>query len=228
VLLIVHARYYLGDWPAPLKEVRTLQAAGFGLRSAEVIIACDRMWPLWDSDGMALNEREFFDANMTLERLTKYPPKSSQAADLRKPWKAFVPCCTGNTKMVMRYPGDHGVTLFRMLSPLDIFSLNGWGVTMFRQHESLSRTTQTPLSVGAKHPGHLKRSTFGHMAGNMWSAFHYVPVVMATFGAVDWAGCDPSLVDLGDEDEKADNDSDGDPSLQGAGAESDSDALDSE
>ena len=80
--------------------------------------------------------------------------------------------------MVMRYPGDVGVTLFRMLTPLDIFSLNGWGVTMFRQEKSSAQTTQHPLSVSAKHPGYLKRSTFAHMAGNMWGAFHFVPVAI--------------------------------------------------
>ena len=108
--------------------------------------------------------------------------------------------------MVMQFLDKDGDLQYQMLSPLDIFALNGWCPAMSKGDD------ETPLSVPISHPGYLKRSTFAHMAGNMWSAFHFAPILMAAMGSVDWAGCDPSLRDVGDDDDEDDaaDDSDGD------------------
>ena len=211
----VHEEFFLRflpdtTWPPPATSMNPILALGFNTRSAEMIVAFNIKWPLDEliggheclvADVGQEAQWESFDANMSLERLCGYAPGGKPGAKVRSPWKRFIPCLTGGTQLVMRRrQGDD--TIFKHLHPLEAFQMNGWHYDSWKQTEGDhgSATLVHPLQHRVGSAGHTPLKVLRHMAGNMWSCYHYVPVVMAAIGAHTWDGVrivanDQDLVD---------------------------------
>ena len=218
-------RYDLAEWP-PTEQTRPLQSLGFSLRSSEVIIACHLKW---GAEPGGDEPYELFDADMTLERLTGVFAVASLTTNKNKQGLSTIrkvepqvslericPCFTGTSKMVCRELGRTGDVSFRFISPTEILHMNGCDHALFRQFDDLEakrlRTIegfQNPISLPSTHAARCKRSTMASMAGNMWSAYHFIPVWFAALGCVDWKEVRTIEIDRPAEDSSGDASGDG-------------------
>jgi len=123
---------------------------------------------------------------MSLERLCGYPPRPG-TGKVRSPWKRWVPCLTGGTQLAMRQRRGNTI-VFKHLHPLEAFQMNGWPLEAWNQDKPGHGVCKHPLQHKPGTPGHTPLKKLRHMAGNMWSAYHYVPVMMSALGAYDWSG----------------------------------------
>eukprot|EP00959_Pyramimonas_sp_CCMP1952_P455244 9471266-Pyramimonas_sp.AAC.1 len=76
--------------------------------------------------------------------------------------------------MACRLTEDGKTKSIHRLHPVEIFRMNLWDVSRFckpRIPENADKVTFDSLN---------------EMAGNMWSGYHVVPIIMASFGAVSW------------------------------------------
>lgn len=185
---------YLPDttWPVAAQLMQPILALGFNTRSAEMIVAFNLKWPLEAPDSQPMGDEaqwESFDANMSLERLVGYPGGGKAGGNVRNPWKRYIPCLTGGTQLAMRRRQGND-TIFKHLHPLEAFQMNGWHLNAWKQTEGDHGgvTLMHPLQQRASGEGHTPLKTLRHMAGNMWSCYHYVPVMMAAIGAHTWDG----------------------------------------
>ena len=118
--------------------------------------------------------------------------------------------------MVCRDLGLTSDVSFRFISPTEFVHMNGWDRALFREFDDLEakrlRTIegfQSPISLPSTHAARCKRSTMASMAGNMWSAYHFIPVWFAALGCVDWKEVRTIEIDRPAEDSSGDASGDG-------------------
>ena len=160
-------------WPPPVQELSHVNQ--FRAREAEVVWFANRIWPVTaDQVGTWM----FFDSNLTLGRAFRWPPKNGLEQEPHNPWRLQVPTMSGETVTCARHLSECGKLIVRRLHGLEAMALQGWTLGCWRDGKS-------PLA-GSSPPG--KSCDFlCDMAGNMWSCFHFLPICLASFGAVDWA-----------------------------------------
>lgn len=167
-------------WPPPCGPIDK-----FRDRESEVVFIVDKIWP-----DERLNVWTFFDANHTLQRCIKYPPhKSPQAKAKAKakplciweaaksPWKDYVPTLTAGSSICARcitQSGGEGAArekVLRRLHALECMAFQGWAPQMYKNKQHLFDS--------------VSHQTLSSMAGNMWNSFAFMPVMLATLGAVN-------------------------------------------
>ena len=95
---------------------------------------------------------------------------------LRNPWKVKIPTLTASCKICCRKQFPTGVLELRRVHPLECLRLQGWDLGMWSGDVGPIKSLGGPWG-----PEELQ-----DLAGNMWNAFSYTRVKMATAGAVDW------------------------------------------
>ena len=197
-------------WPPPCGPIDK-----FRDRESEVVFIVDKIWP-----DERLNVWTFFDANHTLQRCIKYPPhKSPQAKAKAKakplsiweaaksPWKDYVPTLTAGSSICARcitQSGGEGAArekVLRRLHALECMAFQGWAPQMYKNKQ---------------HPfDSVSHQTLSSMAGNMWNSFAFMPVMLATLGAVNAhtdlahgepvADVDGDILDVDNDEEEEDD-----------------------
>lgn len=151
-------------WP-PSEFSEKMRCLGFKHRESEVIHFAQAMFP-----PQAVNTWEFFDTNHTFERNFRYPWTEEQSQP-RNPWKRWVPTLTTASSMVCRvqHSGESEV-IFKRLHGLECMRLIGWDLGHFKNGSPFADGVVTP-------------ELLADLAGNAWSAFAYLPLAIAAFGA---------------------------------------------
>ena len=146
----------------------------FRERAAEVVFLANTLWEPQDS------EWEFLETLHSAERVFGWPIVSNRSLEssdpkkaLRNPWKSTIPTMTGGSAICGRRMDKNGKVILKKIHPLEMFQLNGWDISMWEQGSPyLSAEVDDELLVD--------------LAGNSWSSFSYVPVIMAAMGCVNW------------------------------------------
>ena len=151
------------EWPIPEQDF--LEAvpgkATFRAREAEIVYAADCIWPVGKDE---INLWQYFDCNMSLERAFGWPPQKKQK--LKNPWKVSeVPCQTGSAVMAARKVHLDGTKTLRRVHGLEALRLLGWDIPLWGRHNSM----EIP---------HLSNDVLCSMAGNGWSAWHFMPLLV--------------------------------------------------
>ena len=161
--------------------------AGFGDRETEVIFLADKVFPAKAAGW------QFMDANLSadwifgLNKAGRGAPsegKSWLGSKLNNPWKDHVPTWTGKSQMAGRkttVTGDVVHAEIRRIHPLEGFQMNLWSVDKWSDRFYSASTDVDQL---------------GDLCGNSWSLFHYVPIVMAAFGAISWSEVESKVIEL--------------------------------
>ena len=81
----------------------------------------------------------------------------------------------------MTVTGDVVHAELRRIHPLEGFQMNLWSVDKWSDRFCSASTDVDQL---------------GDLCGNSWSLFHYVPIVMAAFGAISWSEVESKVIEL--------------------------------
>ena len=178
-------------------------------REAEVVHLCDTV-------GEMEHDREFLHLNPKIEMTLQCHRKKNLdtgAYELKKtPWKAVPRRTVGGTQLILRYRKEpqaskgkgrgkgQGSKLVRAAESTEYMRLIGW--------DDLQWTLQMDTEILAQ-AGHDFNELCSNFAGNVWSAFHYLPLNLAATAAVGRFGKtgvvdveDELAVDDGEDDEK--------------------------
>ena len=170
------------EWPRNLlfreEDPSTAAYSQFRIREGEVISIAIELFPLkpclW----------HYFDANHTAERsfkLDKHGNPINADGSMRNPWQIVCPTLTSCTIIVCRKVEEDGTASMRRLHCLEALRLAGWDLCHFHEDGPFFQENQdTDLLTS--------------FAGNMWTAFHFLPLHIASSGCVDWNRAIP-LVD---------------------------------
>ena len=171
----VHEAAFLGlslTWPPATLEHDISGLRDFREREAEVVWAANRLFPGTPHEDGVTKKYGFFDANLTFERVFRWPPKPG--SQLANPWQESVPCPSGNSVMVMRVLAPSGAVTIRRLHGVEIMGMQGWDISFWQGNE-IERIARQ----GCKGSDFTAR-----LAGNMWNMAHVIPVMIATLGSV--------------------------------------------
>lgn len=111
-------------------------------------------------------------------RLDQDPDGKDDKADKKvpNPWKSVCPTLVGSSTIVCRrLAGDKSVTIKR-LHGLESMRLMGWDLGMYKDS-----TAFIPNCSDGVTPELLC-----DMAGNAWCQWHFIPLMLATGGSIDW------------------------------------------
>ena len=164
---LVHEQFFSRagiEWPPNVSHL----VAEFLQREAEVAVAANIAFP-----ETQVGVWRWFDTNHTMERSLHFPLEEEDS-EMTNPWKLHVPCFTCNSAVVGRMLAGDGTVSYRRLHVLEGFSMMGWSPDCWKSPPFL----------------HLTYAELQTMLGNMWSMYHFVPVLCAIAGAVDWSHAD--------------------------------------
>ena len=148
-------------WPPP--EAEKYVAPGFCERQSEVVFAAVEVWP-----EIKVGRWMFFDTLMTMDRSFNFTSKQGR---LRCPWQEYPPTFTGQSAVLGRRLNLEGTTTMKRIHPLEGFTLNGMGMDLWDFN---------PLSD----PATVSFDDLTSMVGNMWSMFHFIPLLLVSAASV--------------------------------------------
>ena len=167
----VHYDYFLklGEvWPPTLSEAPHLTLDGVRARERQVVFLCDKIWPMPEEE-----EHEYLDVSpkieMILQQCLSTDADTGNFETKKSPWKNSPRTIVGQTKLILRYrETDGGPVIVRAAEASEYMRLIGWDDLQWANPapESLSQQDYTELTAS--------------FAGNAWSAFHWLPLRMAT------------------------------------------------
>ena len=175
-------------WPP---DTSTLSGRNtFREREAECVWAANHLFPT-EQEGLW----QFFDANMMWNRAFKYGGQkgkdklSDDASEKRfeeavpektapkvsSPWRTQIPTMSGGCVVCARCLMPDGTLTIRCLHGLEAMRVQGWDLANWR--DGLSTCLE---------PQHQTNDMLQDFAGNMWSAFHFIPIFIAALAAMPW------------------------------------------
>ena len=206
----IHEQLFLENgltWPPVEAPIDVLRQHFSRPRECEVIYFANKLFPEEE-----LDVARFFDANHSVERTLRCGSQKSKQADAlnyANPWRTHVPTMTTHSSMVMRSMSASRGVCFKRIHPLEMMSLTGWALDMYRPGTDSAPgpwygdETQTP-------------ELLADLAGNAWSGFAVLPILISAIGAVPWhdvdsgaapRGCEQTVVNLDAEDDFDDSSS---------------------
>ena len=141
----------------------------FRRREADLVHLANIVYP--PTEGTKI---DFFDANMSLQRALKYPGKDPEQPT-SNPWRAQIPTMSGGCVIVVRTKRADGSVGMRRLHGLEAMRLQGWDLPLWRGGLSPCAAPQSASS-----------DLLQNLAGNMWSAFHFVPIFLSAMCCMHW------------------------------------------
>lgn len=119
----------------------------------------------------------FFDTNHTFERSFRWP--LGEGEELRNPWKPFIPTLTGSSAIICRKHNFDGSVVLKRLHGLEAMRVIGWDHSFWKGGVS-------PFLGSGGGVSPVTPELLSDLAGNAWSAFGFLPLVVASFGAAPW------------------------------------------
>ena len=173
---LVHMDYYKGfglTWPPDMSAATHICLDGLRDREAQVVFLCDAVWPME-------HDREYLDVNpkveMVLQGNFKEDLETEQFEKKKSPWKDHPHTIVGGTKLILRYKTDTDEIVIRAAVSTELMKLIGW------DNEQWSHGYDTfGMSAQECHDWNELTSNF---AGNAWSAWHFLPIKMATVATI--------------------------------------------
>ena len=141
----------------------------FSTRQHEMIWASNKLFP-----AEAPGKWQWFDANHSIERVLHIGE-----AHLKNPWSDCIPTFTGQSCMVGRLLDEIDGLTFKHLHPVEGFRMKGWDVNDW------------VVPIGGS-SADIEKKTLTNILGNMWSLFHFCPLLVAALGCVNWNECRPA------------------------------------
>ncbi|MDA8584428.1 hypothetical protein N9L68_09325 [bacterium] len=132
----VHEAVFRGlslAWPPATLEHDINGLRDFRERDAEVVWAANRLFPGTPHEDGVTNKYWFFDANLTFERVFRWPPKPG--SQLANPWQETAPCPSGNSVIAMRVLSPSGAVTIRRLHGVEIMGMQGWDISFWQGNE---------------------------------------------------------------------------------------------
>ena len=186
---------YAIDWPADKSKFPHICFSGMFDREAEVVILCDIIFA-------PRSVMEFMDINPTVDRLLQGCIDEETGIVKKSPWRATPPTLTGSTKLAIRMLVDTDTQnnslenheppaayqrrrKIRLAEGFEYFRLQGWDDSMWTPVQP-SDLPDCPMDY---------IELLSNLAGNGWSAFHYIPVQMSLLATIGryHKGLDPSV-----------------------------------
>ena len=174
----VHYDYFLKvgySWPPKIEASPYILKNGLRRRELEVIWLCDSIWPQADdSDTWPL--AEYLDVSPKIEMILQ----SSLITDKdtgnfiakKSPWRSSPRTTVGGTKLILRYKEERGDdVVIRATEASEYMRLIGWDD---------SQWSAPAHGIHTKEDKMYFTELCGNFTGNAWSAWHFLPIKMAT------------------------------------------------
>ena len=170
----VHYDYYvrLGvPWPPAMSEAPHISIDGVRAREQQVVFLCDKIWPQADEV-----QHEYLDVNpkleMVLQAFVATDQESGNLLPKKSPWRASPRTIVGSTKLLLRYKEGAGEpVVIRATEASEYMRLIGW--------DDQQWSAPAPADMLALDQQRYTELC-ANFAGNAWSAWHWLPLRMAT------------------------------------------------
>ena len=142
---------------------------GFRTRAAELIDIANTVFPCkskaWD----------FFGANHDMTRVFRLDQDTDtkEQKQVPNPWKPVCPTFLGSSTIVARCLGADNSVFIKRLHGLEAMRFMGWDLGMYKNDTAFTSGVTPEL--------------LSNMAGNAWCQWHFIPLMLACGGSIDWS-----------------------------------------